>query len=136
MTSRVLIIDDEPALRRTLERALQNVGFEPVAVGDAALAYAMLDGESFDLVLLDIHLPQISGDALFLAMIRRWPRLSRRIVLMTGDPSAIRADWPVELAACSVLSKPFTLETLRAVVLNTVVAAQAAEGERKAGGHG
>jgi DNA-binding NtrC family response regulator len=136
VTSRILIIDDEPALRRALERAVSNLGFEPVAVGDASLAYATLDGGSFDLVLLDLHLPQMSGDTLFLAMIRRWPRLRGRIVLMTGDLSAVRADWPDELAYCTVLPKPFTLDALSEIMLNTLAAAQAAERERKAGGQG
>lgn len=137
MTPRILIVDDEPALRRTLERAVRNLGFEGVAVGEANLAYESLGGGSFDLVLLDIHLPHISGDALSLALIRRWPQLRRRIVIMTGDPSAVRTDWPEELAGCPVLSKPFTLDGLSAVVLNTLAAAHAAEAkDRRVEGHG
>lgn len=137
MTGRILIVDDEPALRRTLERAVRNLGFEGVAVGEANLAYESLGRGTFDLVLLDIHLPQISGDALSLALIRRWPHLRRRIVLMTGDPSAVRTDWPEELARCPVLAKPFTLKGLSAVLLNTLAAAHAAEAEdRRVEGHG
>lgn len=136
MTARVLIVDDEPALRRALERAVGSLGFEVVSVGEASLAYEMLDGGSFDLVLLDIHLPQISGDALSLALTRRWPRLRGRIMLMTGDPAAIRSDWPVELADCPVLSKPFTLEALKHALWNTLHAAQASERDQIVEGHG
>jgi DNA-binding NtrC family response regulator len=135
--ARILIVDDEPALRHTLERAVRNLGFEGVAVGEANLAYGSLDVEAFDLVLLDIHMPQMSGDALSLALIRRRPQLRRRIVLMTGDPSAVRGDWPAELAGCPVLAKPFTLDGLGAILLNTLAAAHAAEAEdRRVEGHG
>ena len=136
MTARVLIVDDEPALRRTLERVVRNLGFVGVAVGEAGLAYEMLDGGTFDLVLLDIHLPQMSGDVLYFALTRRWPRLRGRIVLMTGDPAAIRSDWPGELAGCPVLSKPFTLEALRQALGNTLSAAQASERDQIVEGHG
>ena len=67
-------------------------------------------------MLLDLQLPQISGDAFFLALTRRWPRLLGRVVLMTGDPLPPRPDWPVELAGCPVLLKPFSLDTLLTTV--------------------
>jgi DNA-binding NtrC family response regulator len=136
VTSRILIVDDEPALRRALERAVHNLGFEGVAVGEPSLAYEMLAEGTYDLVLLDIHLPHISGDALSLAMIRRWPQLRKRIILMTGDLSAVRADWPRELADCALLNKPFTLDELSGVMLDALAAAQAAEGGRKMGENG
>ena len=54
--TRILVVDDEPALRRTLERALCSLKYDVVAIGDAHLAYQMLDAGEYDLVLLDIHL--------------------------------------------------------------------------------
>ena len=80
-----------------------------VSAGDPNSAYQLLDETDFDLVLLDLHLPQISGDTFFLALIRRWPRLLGRVILMTGDLLPRRPDWPVELAGCPVLLKPFSL---------------------------
>jgi two-component system OmpR family response regulator len=133
--ARILIVDDEPALCHTLERLVTTLGFEGVAVGEASVAYEMLNGGVFDLVLLDLHLPQISGDALYLALVRRWPRLRGRIVLMTGDPTAVRTDWPTELIDCPVLSKPFTLDALKNAIKTVLAAAQADEGGRRAGGH-
>ena len=94
MNPRILVVDDEPALRRTLERALGAMGFDVVSVGDPLLVYELLDATDYDLVVLDIHLPQLSGDTLGIALLRRWPRLAGRLLLMTGDPWALRADWP------------------------------------------
>ena len=116
MKPRILVVDDEPALRRTLERALGAMGYEVVSVGDPLLVYELLDATDYDLVLLDIHLPQLSGDTLGIALLRRWPRLAGRLLLMTGDPWALRADWPEELRRCHMLVKPFTLDGLGATV--------------------
>jgi len=129
---RVLIVDDEAALRRTLERALRGMGYDVVTAADAQLAYEVLHETDVDLVLLDLHMPQMSGDTFFVALSRRWPRLADRIVLMTGDTFAEMGHWPHELRVCPLLLKPFTLEMLR----ETIVAAleRGTSGEERAGG--
>jgi DNA-binding response OmpR family regulator len=131
VTPRVLIVDDEAALRRTLERVLRGMGYDVVTAADAQLAYEVLHETDVDLVLLDLHLPQMSGDTFFVALARRWPRLADRIVIMTGDTFAETDHWPHELRICPMLLKPFTLEMLR----DTVVAAleRGMSGEQRAG---
>ncbi|MFL5401216.1 MAG: response regulator [Gemmatimonadales bacterium] len=116
MTPRILIVDDEPALRRTLERALTSQNYEVVSVADPHSAYQLLGESNFDAVLLDLRLPHIPGDTLFLAIVRRWPRLAGKVILMSGDPWSEQQDWPKELASCPILAKPFTLETLAKTV--------------------
>jgi DNA-binding NtrC family response regulator len=113
---RVLVVDDEPGLRRTLERALRGHHYEVVSVGDPNSAYQMLGESTFDLVLLDLRLPQMAGDTFFLAIVRHWPRLLGRVILMSGDPLPLTPDWPAELARCRVLHKPFSLDTLLTTV--------------------
>jgi DNA-binding response OmpR family regulator len=117
---RVLIVDDEAALRRTLERVLRGMDYDVVTAADAQLAYEVLHETDVDMVLLDLHMPQMSGDTFFVALIRRWPRLADRIVLMTGDTFAETEHWPHELRACPLLLKPFTLEILRATLVATL----------------
>lgn len=118
MTPRVLIVDDEPSLRRALDRALRGIGCEVVTAGDAHLAYQVLHETDVDLVLLDLHLPQMAGDTFFLALTRRWPRLAERIILMTGDCFPETEHWPAELRSCPLLLKPFTIDVLRRAVLD------------------
>jgi len=120
VSPRILIVDDEAPLRRTLERALKGMGCDVVSAGDAHLAYQLLDETDVDLVLLDLHLPQMSGATFYLALTRRWPRLTKRIVLMTGDTFAETEHWPADLRRCPLLLKPFTLELLRSVVLSAL----------------
>ena len=124
MTARILVIDDEPAIRQTLERALKSLHYQVVSAGDPHLAYATLDEMDIDLVLLDLHLQQISGDALYLLLVRRWPRLRGRVILMTGDTFAEKDHWPRELVSCPTLLKPFTLETLGNAVRGALAAAE------------
>jgi DNA-binding response OmpR family regulator len=124
VSARILIVDDEPALRRTLERALTSHDYEVVSVADPHSAYQMLGESIFDLVLLDLRLPQMAGDTLFLAIVRRWPRMLGRVILMSGDPWSQQSDQPVELAGCPVLHKPFSLDTLISTVGEVLAAAE------------
>ncbi len=137
MSARILVVDDEPSLRRTLERALTNYDYQVVAVADPHSAYLMLDESRFDLVLLDLRLPQMAGDTFFLAIVRRWPRLLGRVILMSGDPpSEHPADWPVELKGCPILPKPFTLDSLVQLVGTVLARAEARSDLREGNGHG
>lgn len=116
MTARVLVIDDEPTIRRTLERALRAMDLEVLLAADAQAAYDLLHGAEVDVILLDLHLPQMSGDTFFVAATRKWPYLGSRIVLMTGDLFAEQAHWPADLRGCRMLHKPFMLDLLRSTV--------------------
>jgi len=127
MSARILVVDDEPALRRTLERALKAQKYEVISVADPNSAYQMLGESSFDVVLLDLRLPHMAGDTFFLAMIRRWPELTGRVILMSGDPYPQQSDWPRELIRCPVLQKPFSLATLLHTVSAILAAAQPAK---------
>jgi DNA-binding NtrC family response regulator len=124
VTRRVLVIDDEPALRRTLQRALTNLGYEVASVAHPNSAYQILAESDFDLVLLDLRLPEIPGDTLFLAIVRRWPRLLGRVILMSGDLYAPQPEWPAELLQCPVLHKPFSLDALAKMVGDVLAAAE------------
>lgn len=133
MKPRVLIVDDEAALRRTLERVLRGMDYDVVTAADAQLAYEVLHETDVDLVLLDLHMPQMSGDTFFVALSRRWPRLADRIVLMTGDTYAETAHWPHELRVCPLLLKPFTLEALRVMLVTTLERATSGDSRAESG---
>jgi DNA-binding response OmpR family regulator len=130
---RVLIVDDEAALRRTLERVLRGMGYDVVTAADAQLAYEVLHEADVDLVLLDLHMPQMSGDTFFVALSSRWPRLADRIVLMTGDTYAETDHWPHELRVCPLLLKPFTLDALRVMLVTTLERATSGDTRAESG---
>jgi len=126
----VLVVEDETALRQVLQRALTRQGYRVLAAGSAETAYELLRSERADAVLLDVHLPVMSGLALYLAILHRSPTLAGRIAIMTGDAEAdgVRA-W-LELNPCTVLQKPFDLRA----ILDWVQSVAAAPGERRENG--
>lgn len=106
----VLIVDDEAPLRRVLERSLTRQGYHVVGAGSAETAYELLAAEPADALLLDIHLPTMSGLALYLAIVHRWPALEGRIAIMTGDAEAEEVRSWLERYRCTVIRKPFNLK--------------------------
>src|SRR2546422_521293 len=84
----VLVVDDEAPLRRVLERSLSRHGLRVIGAGSAETAYELLAAEQPDALLLDIHLPTMSGLALYLAIVHRWPAYEGRIAIMTGNAEA------------------------------------------------
>src|SRR5438477_7338721 len=105
----VLIVDDEAGLRRVLERFLERHGYRVLIFCTPEAAYEMLASEEAHALLLDIHLPTMSGLALYLAIIHRWPTLEGRIAIMTGDAEAEEVRSWLERHRCTVIRKPFNL---------------------------
>ena len=110
----VLVVDDEAALRRVLERALTRAGYRVIAAASAETAYALLATEPADALLIDIHLPTMSGLALYLAIVHRWPALADgRIAIMTGNADAAAVRTWLQRHRCTVIRKPFDLQEVR-----------------------
>ena len=106
----VLIVDDDPVLRASLESALTPAGYRVLSTGDPDAAYRLLATEPVTGVLLDVRLPGMSGLALSLAITRRWPRLENRIALITGDADASDVRAWVRRNPCTVIRKPFRFD--------------------------
>ncbi|HEX2685543.1 MAG TPA: EAL domain-containing protein [Kofleriaceae bacterium] len=113
---RVLVVDDDPTLRRVCARVLGSEGWEVVVVdgGKAAIACVHAQTTPFDCVVSDIHMPEIDGFALIAAI--RCHDDDLPVLLMTGDPSLDGAVRAIDSGAVSYLSKPFDHETLAAGV--------------------
>ncbi len=90
--STILIIDDEPIACRTLARVLQREGFDTVAAHGGMAALELLAGQTPDLILLDVRMPDLDGLELLeiLQGDPRWRALP--VIMMTGvsDTNCIR----------------------------------------------
>src|SRR5947207_1567920 len=107
--STILVVEDDGALRRVLERVLARQGYRVLAAASAETAYELLASEPADAVLLDVQLPTMSGLALYLALIHRHPNLAGRIAIMSGDAEADHVRAWLQHNPCTVLKKPFDL---------------------------
>jgi len=106
----VLIVDDEAPLRRVLERLLTRQGYRVWSAGSAETAYELLATAQANALLLDMQLPTMSGMALYLAIIHRWPALEGSIAIMTGDADAEELRHWLARHHCPVIRKPFNLK--------------------------
>jgi CheY-like chemotaxis protein len=120
LRARILVVDDESAIRRFVADALRSSGYEVTTARDGREALAGLYGETLSpaLVLTDIDMPGMSG--VELAARIHADRPATRVILMTGrEASAARARERAGLVE-GVLLKPFGLSELLHVVLEAL----------------
>ncbi|HYZ64733.1 MAG TPA: PAS domain-containing protein [Acetobacteraceae bacterium] len=112
-TATVLVVDDDPDLRRVLAASLESLGYEVLEAEDGPSGLAMLDRRQPDLLILDFAMPSMNGAELATLVRERSPALP--IVFASGyvETAAIeRAAGP----NAALLRKPFRMEQLQAVV--------------------
>jgi CheY-like chemotaxis protein len=114
--ARILIAEDEEALRALCARGLATDGHEVLSACDGSEALEMLtrDEGRFDLLLTDIRMPIMDGIALALSAARDFPALT--ILMMTGYADQRERAHNLEALIHDVIAKPFTLTTLRTAV--------------------
>lgn len=123
---KILVVDDEPEIRGFLTDALAESGHEvsTAANGQKALE-ALGSGETFDVVLTDLHMPGAVDGGMLAAHIKMY-RPETPVILMTGDD--LTTTDRKEMAANGIrviLSKPFQIEKLEAAIA-AVVSSRAA----------
>ena len=102
----VLIVDDEPSVRRALRRLLELKGISVVEAGSAAAALAVAAGTSaVDAVVSDVVMPGVSGLDFYDELTRRAPHLAGRVVFLTGAADLRSVHDPIEARGVPLLSK-------------------------------
>ena len=114
--ARILIAEDEDAVRALVARALMEAGHDVHASADGGEAIEVLqrEGGRFDLLLTDIRMPVMDGIALALATARDFPAMP--IILMTGYADQRERANGLDAIVRDVLTKPFTLAQIRSAV--------------------
>ena len=114
--ARILIAEDEEALRALCARGLTTDGHEVLSACDGSEALEILTREEgrFDLLLTDVRMPIMDGIALALSTARDFPTLT--ILMMTGYADQRERAHNLEALIHDVITKPFTLTALRTAV--------------------
>ncbi|MBU2608318.1 MAG: response regulator transcription factor [Chloroflexi bacterium] len=115
--TRVLVVDDDPAISRLLSTNLKARGYEVITAMDGAEALEALDSEIVDLVILDIMMPKVDGVEVC-RRIREWSRVPIIMLSAMGDEKG-KVNC-LELGADDYLTKPFGMAELIAR-LNTAL---------------
>ena len=123
--ARILIAEDEDALRALVARALSTAGHEVLTAPDGGEALDCLAREEgrFDLLLTDIKMPVMDGIALALATARDYPQTV--ILLMTGYADQRERASNLDALIHDVVTKPFSLGEIRAAVDGALASRQA-----------
>lgn len=127
-SGRVLIADDDDAVRRVLTRAVESEGYKVEAVANGDDAARAFFEDAFDLVISDIDMPGRNGIELLQAVRAR--DMDVPVVLLTGGPSLDTAISAVEHSATRYLTKPVDLLVLSDTLRRTIQAGQLARARR------
>ena len=100
----ILIIDDEPSLRQTMARILQRAGYEVTTAAHGKEGLALVSQHAFDLLYLDIRMPDINGLDLLKTIHTRFPDLP--VILFTAQPDLHSAVEALRRGAIDYLLKP------------------------------
>lgn len=109
--ARILVVDDEPAIRSGLSTVLETAGYSVDAVESAEAALTYLEEHNIDLAILDIRMSGISGVELMHEIKERWPHIA--VILLTGYASLESAIAAVRAGADDYLMKPSDAKTIK-----------------------
>ena len=129
-TSHVLVVDDEADIRALIQDILSDEGYDVTVAADAGEARTAREDAEFDLILLDIWMPDTDG----ITLLREWSEdgdLSCPVVMMSGHGTVDTAVEATRLGAFDFVEKPLSLAKL----LRTVEAALAAADKQQRSGH-
>lgn len=112
---RVLVVDDEESIRWVLSKALTRQGLQVDLADCGESARKLLKNNSYDLAMIDIKMPDISGLDLLNEVLRDYPSLF--VIMMTAESSMQNAVEAMKRGAYDYITKPFDLDALEAIIL-------------------
>ena len=121
VTARVVVVDDDDHVREVTEMVLAEAGHSVRATANGFEALRWLEEQPWDLLILDLRMPEIDGPTLYREVLARWPAAASHILFVSGVTEMPRhADTvnalTVNALNVPVLLKPFTLDALRTAV--------------------
>lgn len=109
-SSKVLVVDDDPAITNLVRHLLKTSGIEADTTGSADDALARMETNIYSIVLLDIHMPGMSGVEAISAFKQRSPLV--QVIMLTGDVSVSKVIECVDRGAIDFFSKTENLAAL------------------------
>jgi len=112
----ILVVEDEAQLASAVVEALRDAGYLVQHAADGEEALQKVKAKPFDLVICDLKMPRVDGKVFYRTLEAAAPRLSKRVIFVTGDVAGTDAETFLKESGCRWLAKPFRLsDLLRAV---------------------
>ncbi len=122
MAARILVVDDEKNIRRTMRMVLEGEGFEVIDVESGEAALKSLDQHEIDLMILDVRLPGKDGIEVLRELRSDHPRLP--VIMISGHASVAEAVNAVQLGATDFFEKPLDRDRVLIGIRNALRTSQ------------
>lgn len=113
LTGEVLVADGDESIRSLLEVVVRMLPKKPILAADGRSAMELLSSRSFDAVVMDLMLPELSGADVLMWMSRTDPNLLPRCVVVTTEPEQRWKRYRETASVAAVLRKPFSIDDLQ-----------------------
>ncbi|MDZ4245536.1 MAG: response regulator, partial [Dehalococcoidia bacterium] len=113
---KILVVDDEPTVRQFLSDFLSKEGYKIDTADNGTEALKKMKSKKFNLVLLDIKLPGMSGLDIYQKIEKTLPTLSDKVIFITGDVMGAETDYLFTNKKVPCITKPFDIEKLKQAI--------------------
>lgn len=128
---KILIVDDDPIVLHSCKRVFEAEGFEVCMVPSADKALEVMKNKTFDILLIDVKMPERDGMYLMRAVKKQWPEVP--IVVMSGYPTPETIAEGLRLGAEEFIAKPFTPDELLKIVRQVLQKGKGHENKKSSG---
>jgi PAS domain S-box-containing protein len=125
-THRLLIVDDEPGIIEVLREVLRGSGNSVDTANNGVEALKLIARSHYDLIISDMRMPDMDGEALYNKLRETHPEISRRVIFLTGDTVSSNTRVFLEQTGNRWLNKPFNVSDVEFVVNDVLRQANAA----------
>jgi len=123
----ILVIDDEPSVVRALTRLLRRDGYRVGTASNGRHALTRLQERHYDVIVCDLHMPDLDGPAFYAILARQYPAIRQRVIFLTGDTGGVGNRTFLTQCGRPWLRKPCPIATIRRAIQHVLQASPHAE---------
>jgi two-component system NtrC family sensor kinase len=121
--ARILLVDDDPTVTQLIIDMLSLDGYDVDTAPNGIAALEKIGGRRYDLILTDLHMPELDGAGLYRELAKRQTHPPQKIIFLTGTAGTSEAHRLVQETGLPLLQKPFNIVELLELVRKVLGAA-------------
>jgi CheY-like chemotaxis protein len=118
----ILVIDDEPSVVRALTGLLRRDGYRVGTARNGQHALLQLQEQPYDVILYDLHMPELDGPAFYAVLARQYPAMRQRVIFLTGNTGGAAHRTFLAQSGRPWLRKPCPIATIRRAIQHVLQA--------------